>query len=84
MNDKLVAQRQEAESTFNAVQNSINVIQAELKKYGAETIADLEAELLRLQGEYRAINKALEVSEKPKGSKSKKADTIDATEVDKD
>lgn len=75
------ALRQTAEDSFNSLQNSLNSIKEELKKYGLETIEEGYAELNRLQGEYRAYQ-AMEdqqgIDKKPKT----KAEVIDATEVD--
>lgn len=72
------ALRQNAEDSFNNLQNSLTSIKEELKKYGLETVEDGYAELNRLQGEYRAYQ-AMEADKKPK---TPKADVIDATEVD--
>lgn len=68
--------RKKAEDSFNALQTSITSIQAELKKYGVETLEEASAELNRLQGEYRAYN--MMEQNKPK----KQANKVDATEVD--
>lgn len=48
---------QETEQKFEAVKNSIDIINQELQKHGASTINDLEVELVKLQGEYRVLSK---------------------------
>lgn len=78
--EQLQELRKAAEDTFNTLQTSLNSIKAELQKYGLETLDDGYAELNRLQGEFRALNKALESL--PKDKKTPKANIIDATEVD--
>lgn len=75
MQKDLLALRQEAENSFNNLQTSLNSIKAELQKYGLETIEEGYAELNRLQGEFRALNKVID-------KKKPKPDVIDATEVD--
>ncbi len=81
---ELLAKRQEAEDNFNMLKASVDAVKAELQKYGVETLADAEAELMRLQGEYRLINKLISEKEsKVKPAKAKDpATTIDATEVE--
>lgn len=77
MSKDILALRQQAEATFNNLQTSLNSIKVELQKFGLETIEDGYAELNRLQGEFRAFNKTLEVK-----TKKTKPEVIDATQVD--
>lgn len=73
MEDKISARQQQAEQSFNELvaqkdqkQNQINQFQAEIN--------DIDVELYRLQGEFRALKDLLE--EKPE---AKDPVTIDAT-----
>lgn len=75
MQKDLLKLRDEAESKFEALKNSINSIDAELKKHGVATLDEAMVELNRLQGEFRALNKAIDL-------KKPKANEIDATTVD--
>lgn len=63
---KLQSQRKEAEDKFNALQ--------EQKTEHQNKIQEIDAELLRLQGEYRALDQLL--------TKKSKADTIDVRDVE--
>lgn len=59
--------RKEAEDSFNALQQQ--------KQEHQDKVQEIDAELLRLQGEHRALGSLLE---KPKKTE---ADTIDVTDV---
>lgn len=59
MEQELLARREQAESAFNAMQNSITSIKSELRKYGVETLEEAHEELMRLQGEYRLVNELI-------------------------
>lgn len=75
--DKFKALRAQAEEDFNTLQNSLNLIKTELQKFGLETMEDGYAELNRLQGEFRALNKVMEESKQDDNALK-----VDATSVD--
>ncbi len=68
MRDKLIARRDKAEASFNQL-----VKQREAK---VAEVTELDAELNRLQGEYRMANELLDKADK------KDAATIDVTETE--
>lgn len=85
MRDKLLEQRKAAEDKFEQIKTSVDAIKAEIAKYGVESVKELEDELVRLQGEFRAINQVIENLPADKAKKvSPKADVIDATAVAKE
>lgn len=68
MKDKLIARRAKAEDAFNSFQ--------EKRQQKQEELTQIDAELNRLQGEYRLLNEQIDAES------NKKASVIDATEVD--
>lgn len=79
-----MARRQQAEDSFNNLQNSIKSIYAELKKYDVESLTEAETELSRLQGEYRILQELIAKApdDEPKKKVSPKAEVIDASEIE--
>lgn len=77
-----MARRQLAETLFNNLKTSLDSIKAELQKYGVDSVTEAEAELNRLQGEYRLINDFVgEVEKTTKKDVGKVAGKIDTTKV---
>lgn len=74
MQDKLIARREQAEASFNAL-----VKQREQKE---QEIKEIDVELNRLQGEYRVVDDLLKTTAKP-SKVSPKAEVIDVGEATK-
>lgn len=87
MKQDLINRRSEAEGAFNDIKTSFDSIMAELGKYKAESISDLETEMHRLQGEFRVLNELIDKTPEDPVQPSEaeivstKADKIDATKV---
>lgn len=76
MTKDLKARKAQAEAVFNNLQNFKNEVQEKLKAFGLDNFGDIEAELARLQGEYRVLEELLTKKAEP-SKVSPEADVID-------
>lgn len=76
MTKELKARKAQTETVFNDLQNFKNEVQEKLKIFGLTDFNDIEAELARLQGEYRVLEELLTKKAEP-SKVSPKADVID-------